>query len=112
MYKRCITFFSAAWVRGTYPLSTAPTTTDISICIPEHTSTTTVDRMEQLGEEVPMSHYQCHTCGMTATVAVTPVSELAWLDHMEQHGAKKNYSCWKWTVVPLWAPDSEVERRP
>jgi len=48
-----------------------------------------------------MIHYECHTCGVTATCVVTPASDLAWLDHMENHSAKKNYSAWSWTVVQL-----------
>lgn len=57
--------------------------------------------MQNRDEETAMIHYQCHTCGITATCVVTPVSDLAWLDHMDQHGAKTNYSAWTWAVIPL-----------
>lgn len=56
--------------------------------------------------EVPMVHYECHTCGMRATCVATVVSDLAWLDHMDTHGAKKNFSTWTWAVIPLWAPET------
>jgi len=48
-----------------------------------------------------MVHYECYTCHMTATCVDTNASRLAWLDHMENHGAKQNYGSWTWTVVQL-----------
>lgn len=55
------------------------------------------------GEEPPtlMLHWQCYTCGMTATCVGNAVAELAWLDHMETHSAKTNYGAWAWHVMPL-----------
>jgi len=55
---------------------------------------------------VPMVHLECHTCGMTATCVVTASTELAWLDHMETHSAKFNYSAWTWSVVSLFEGSS------
>lgn len=57
--------------------------------------------MANTSEPVPMIHYECRTCGMQATMVVTPSAELAWLDHMENHGAKTNYGAWTWQVEPL-----------
>jgi hypothetical protein len=57
--------------------------------------------MRTHGEAVPMVHYECYTCHMQATCVQTPSSDLAWLDHMENHGAKDNYGVWVWDVVPF-----------
>lgn len=57
--------------------------------------------MATSSEEVPMVRYECGVCSMSATNVVTPVSELAWLDHMETHSAKSAYKAWTWMVVPL-----------
>lgn len=48
-----------------------------------------------------MIHYQCHVCGITATCVVTPVSDLAWLDHMALHVAQTEFSAWAWEVQQL-----------
>lgn len=57
--------------------------------------------MSETGEVVEMVHYECYTCHMSATMVVTPSADLAWLDHMENHGAKKNYGRWCWAVLAL-----------
>lgn len=57
--------------------------------------------MSDESKGVPMIHWECRTCGMSATCVVTPAAELAWLDHMDTHSAKFNYGAWTWTVVPL-----------
>jgi hypothetical protein len=48
-----------------------------------------------------MVHYQCRTCGLTATCVATPTAVLAWLDHMEGHAVRDNYDAWTWTVLQL-----------
>jgi len=51
--------------------------------------------------ETAMIHYECFTCGVTATCVVTSSATLAWLDHMENHAERKNYGQWSWTVLAL-----------
>jgi len=48
-----------------------------------------------------MVHYQCEVCSMSATCVATPAAVLAWLDHMDRHGAKTAYRSWTWKVVEL-----------
>ena len=50
---------------------------------------------------VPMIHYACDVCSMTATMVVTPASSLAWLDHMSNHHDPKYFQCWTWQAVKL-----------
>lgn len=51
--------------------------------------------------ETNMMHLSCGICGMTATVVATPSADLAWADHMSNHGDPSNFRAWTWTVVPL-----------
>lgn len=51
--------------------------------------------------EVPMIHFECQVCHMSATVVSTPAGELAWLDHMNTHAMKDDFKAWTWTVLPL-----------
>jgi len=60
-----------------------------------------VTAMQEAGAPVPMIHYECQTCGMTATCVVTPASGLAWHDHMAVHALVDNYRAWTWAVLPL-----------
>jgi hypothetical protein len=48
-----------------------------------------------------MVHYQCYTCGISATCVLTSSAELAWLDHMEIHAVKDNFGAWTWAVLQL-----------
>lgn len=48
-----------------------------------------------------MVHYQCHVCALTATCVANPAAVLAWLDHMERHAMRDDYSAWTWTVQQL-----------
>jgi hypothetical protein len=48
-----------------------------------------------------MSHYVCDICDMSATVVDTPVSRLAWLDHMTIHVRQSAFRQWVWYVTPL-----------
>ncbi len=57
--------------------------------------------MQKSGETTEMVHYECHTCGVSATCVANEPASLAWLDHMENHAMKDNYSVWTWAVVPL-----------
>lgn len=52
-------------------------------------------------DEVQMIRYECGTCDMVATCLANPVSELAWLDHMDIHVCKDHYRAWTWTVQAL-----------
>jgi len=54
------------------------------------------------GISTQMVHYQCGTCGITATMVITAASELAWLDHMATHAVPDNYRSWHWTVQQLF----------
>jgi len=57
--------------------------------------------MQDSTTDTAMVHFECHTCHMTATCVATAAAELAWLDHMDNHAEKKNYSAWSWTVARL-----------
>jgi len=61
--------------------------------------------MQQTGDETPMVHWQCHICGISATCVLNPPAELAWLDHMENHANKADYSSWTWTALTLSFPE-------
>jgi hypothetical protein len=58
-------------------------------------------RMDDYARETHMLHFQCETCGITATCVDTPSATLAWLDHMDNHAVKTGYRRWTWTVTPL-----------
>jgi len=57
--------------------------------------------MQEIHEEVPMVHYQCYTCHITATCVATPSASLAWFDHMDTHAVKDNFGCWVWYVQSI-----------
>lgn len=48
-----------------------------------------------------MVHYECGVCDMQATCVATAASELAWLDHMDVHVVKDDFSAWTWTIQRL-----------
>lgn len=52
-------------------------------------------------DETNMVHFECYVCKVSATCVQTPSADLAWLDHMENHGAKDAYGRWTWSVVTL-----------
>lgn len=83
-----------------YPLSTAPTTTDIPICIQAHTTRTTVDHMGR-EKETHLVRFECGNCEMVATVIDTHTGRRAWADHMDTHSWSTNYRCWTWSVIEL-----------
>lgn len=67
-----------------------------------HPSTTTVRGVDNFSDApVMMAHYLCRSCGMSATIVVTPVGQQAWLDHVELHGPAAEYDTWAWEVHRL-----------
>jgi len=48
-----------------------------------------------------MIHYQCYTCGISATCVTTSAAELAWFDHMQTHALVDHFGAWTWTVQQL-----------
>jgi hypothetical protein len=48
-----------------------------------------------------MIHYQCGVCDMVATVVSSPVSTLAWHEHMLCHARMQNFRSWTWTVEQM-----------
>nr|CRY97423.1 hypothetical protein [uncultured prokaryote] len=53
-------------------------------------------------ESVGMIHYVCGHCRMEATMVITPVSALAWADHMDTHPGVNDFNAYVWDVLPLF----------
>jgi len=48
-----------------------------------------------------MVHFECSTCGVSATCVLNTSAEVAWYDHMANHALVDNFRAWTWEVVPL-----------
>jgi len=99
--NRLTTSLSATRLQATYSQSTGPTTTDISICIHGTHRPTTVQNVDNQSNTTRMVHYVCHVCQMNATCVANPAAVLAWMDHMERHALRDDYSAYGWDVQRL-----------
>lgn len=52
--------------------------------------------------EVPMWHFLCRVCGMSATIVSTPVGHEAWEDHMQIHYDSHDFEAWTWKALRLF----------
>lgn len=52
-------------------------------------------------QAVPMAHFLCEVCGMSATIVQTTAGHAAWADHMAIHEDPAAYRAWTWDVLPL-----------
>jgi len=69
-----------------------------------------VQKVQNSTTETPMYHFECLTCGITATMVATETGKLAWLDHMNRHALPEHFRIWTWTVQQL--PDLDIDVSP
>jgi len=57
--------------------------------------------MTEANKTAAMVHYECGTCGMTATCYANGPAVTAWFDHMTTHVLPDFYRVWTWEVLEL-----------